>query len=126
MRSVGFIFQRYPSIGFLSAFRQEWDRFRDAGRIAPGRETTELHADCLQELLDFLDQDQPDQLRFDALKKILLVSATEEYSSGDSVLPRQFMKLIRELTSGEVLVLLSAYGVARKNNAPLTIGMANR
>jgi hypothetical protein len=124
IRSVGFIFQRWRTVRLLDAFRAEWNRFRAEGRIAPEHESTEQHAECLQELLDFLDKEQPDQLRFDALKKILLVSATEKYSSRDSVLPQQFMKLIRELSSGEVLVLLSTYRVAKKRNAPLTVGAA--
>lgn len=79
------------------------------GRIKDDYQATEQHAECLQELLDFLDQESPDQFRSDALKKILLISATEEHSSRDSVLPQQYMRIVRKLGSGELLVLLTTY-----------------
>ncbi len=109
VQSAGFILQRLRGVRLLDAFKAEWDRYREKGRIKDDYQATEQHAECLQELLDFLDQDSPDQFRFDALKKILLVSATEEHSSRDSVLPQQYMKLVRELGSGELLVLLTTY-----------------
>ncbi len=73
---------------------------------------TEQHAECLQEMLDFIDS-SPDQIRFDTLKKILLVTAAEDHSSRDDVLPQQYMRLVRELSSGEVLVLLATYTLAK-------------
>ena len=86
----------------------------EEGSIKDDYQATEQHAECLQELLDFLDQESPDQFRFDALKKILLISATEEHSSRDSVLPQQYMKIVRELGSLELLVIITTYALAKR------------
>jgi hypothetical protein len=116
VRSVGFIFQRLRSLKFLDAFKLEWNRYREKGRIKDDYQATEQHAECLSELLDFLDKEIPDEIRFEALKKILLVSATEEHSARNDVIPQEFMKLVRNLNSGEVLVLLTTYRLAKRGN----------
>ncbi len=113
LRSVGFVFQRWRSLKLLDALRAEWDQYREKGRIKDDYMATEQHAECFQEMLDFIDS-SPDQIRFETLKKILLVTAAEDHSSRDSVLPQQYMKLVRELSSGEVLVLLNTYTLAKK------------
>jgi len=108
VRSIGFIFQRWRSLKFLDALRAEWNQYREKGRIKDDYLATDQHAECLQEMLDLIDS-RPDQIRFEVLKKILLLSATEKYSSRNDILPQQYMRLIRELNPGEVLVLLTAY-----------------
>ena len=68
-------------------------------------------------MLDFLDKDSPDELRFSVLKKIFLVAATETQSSRDSLLPQQFMRLCRALGAGEVVVLSATYQIAQNDVA---------
>lgn len=120
VRSVGFVFQRLRSVKFLDALRIEWNKYREKGRIRDGYEATEQHAECLQEMLDFLDH-APDERKFTILKKILLVSATEEHSSRETILPQQYMSLVRQLSSGELLVLLTTYTIARREDfTPVT------
>ena len=75
---------------------------------------TEQHQECLQEMLNFLDRDSPDEIRFSFLKKIFLTAATESISDRNSVLPQQYMKICRILSSGEVLVLQGAFSVAKQ------------
>jgi hypothetical protein len=113
VRSIGFIFQRWRGLRFIDALRTEWNQYREKGRIKDNYMATEQHAECLQEMLDLIDS-SPDQIRFEVLKKILLVSATEEHSSRDSVLPQQYMRLVRELNSGEVLVLLTTLNLSKR------------
>jgi hypothetical protein len=108
-----FVFQRWRSLKFLDALSAEWNQYREKGRIKDDYMATEQHAECLQEMLDFIDS-SPDQIRFATLKKILLVTAAEGHSSRDSVLPQQYMRVIRELTSGEVLVLLTTYTLEKR------------
>jgi hypothetical protein len=55
-------------------------------------------------------------LRFLTLKKILLVAASETISSRNEVLPHQFIKICKKLTSGEIIVLLTAYKLAKEYN----------
>jgi len=111
--SLGHVFQRMRGREFLVQLLEEWNIYVKKGLIKEGYEGTEQHRVCLQELLDFLDKDSPDQVRFSTLKKIFLVAATEKSSSRDSVLPGQLMRLCRALSSGEVIVLEAVYRISK-------------
>ena len=111
--SLGHIFQRLRGREFLTQLLHEWNNYVIKGLIKDGYENTEQHKVCFQELLDFLDNDSPDQVRFTALKRIFLTAATEQVSSRESVLPSQLMRICRTLSSGEILVLESAYRVLK-------------
>lgn len=69
-------------------------------------------------ILDSLDRDSPDNVRFAALKQVFLNTATEQLSTRDSVLPQQYMKICRALSSGEVLVLRANYKLAMAGHNP--------
>jgi hypothetical protein len=114
IRSAGSIFQRYRNASFLSSLLEEWNEYRKKGRIADDYVRSEQHRACLGELLNFLDSGIADETRFSVLKQILLVSAEEKMSSRNDVLPLQYMRIARELSPGEVLVLSAAYGAANQ------------
>jgi hypothetical protein len=116
--SLGHIFQRMRSGTFLNALLQEWERLREKGRIKEDYVRSEQHQECLQEMLDFLDRDSPDCIRFRMLKAILLGAATETQSYRDSVLPQQYMSICRTISSGEALVLQATFAVAERGDAP--------
>lgn len=118
--SIGHLFQRVRSGRFLRTLMDEWDYYREKGRIKDDYIQTEQHQECLQEMLDFLDKDSPDEVRFSVLKKIFLVAATEMKSMRDSVLPQQYMRLCRGLSAGEILVLSTTYHIAQ-NDVPKQI-----
>ena len=109
--SLGYIFQRARSGSFLNALLQEWERYREKGRIKDDYVKSEQHQECLREMLDFLDHDSPDSLRFRMLKAIFLGAATESESNRDSVLPQQYMSICRTLTSGEALILRATFAI---------------
>jgi len=111
--SLGHILQSIRGGRLLSSFASERQAYREKGKIKEDYTDTDQHQECLQELLDFLDEGPPDTARFAVLKKILLVAASEKASSRDSVLPQQYMSICRDLTSGELLVLVSAYTVSK-------------
>ncbi len=110
--SIGHIFQRLRSGTFLEALKKEWEYYIEKGRIKDGYTDSEQHQECLQEMLDFLDKDSPDERRFSILKAIFLGAATEKQSTRDSVLPQQYMSLCRTLSSGEVLVLQATFTIS--------------
>ncbi len=117
-RSIGYLLQRVRSGRFLETLKEEWEAYREKGRVKDDYMWTEQHRECFQEMLDFLDDDSPDQLRFSVLKKILLTAATETISSRESLLPQQYMKICRALSSGEAIVLLAAHGLVKRGTAP--------
>jgi hypothetical protein len=118
--SLGHIFQRTRSGTFLKALIQEWERLREKGRIKEDYVRSEQHQECLQEMLDFLDRDSPDSLRFRMLKAIFLGAATEIQLDRNSVLPQQYMSICRTISSGEALVLQATFDVAERGDAPST------
>ena len=114
--SISHIFQRTRTVGFLNALLIEWKKYREKGRIKDDYINSEQHQECLQEMLDFLDKDSPDERRFAILKAIFLGAATEEQTTRDSVLPQQYMSICRTLSSGEVLVLQTAFAIAESKS----------
>jgi len=124
--SIGHIFQRMRGGHFLSTFLKEWNDYTAKGRIKEDYQFSEQHNACLQEMLDFLDKDIPDETRFRLMKQVFLVGATEAVLDRNSYLPLQFMKIARTLSSGEILIIQAAYyfaknldlwGEANKGNA---------
>jgi len=112
--SAGYLLQRARSGEFLKTFMNEWNKFREKGRIQDEYTYTEQHQECLQEMLDFLDNDSPDQIRFSVLKNIFLNTATESFSSRDDVLPQQLLRIGRSLNSAEVLIIQTAYKLSKE------------
>ena len=108
-KSIGHLFQSLTSGVFLQSLVSEWNKYKEEGRIEDDYEQTSQHKECLSELLDALDKDLFDELKFSTLRKIFLLAATEEHSNRDDILPQQYLKICRNLSSGELLVLFYAY-----------------
>lgn len=107
--SIGHILQRIRAGQFLEVLYKEWNKYKEKGRIKDDYQFTEQHHECLQELLEFLDKDIPDEIRFQILKRIFILAATEKFSTRDDLLPIQYMKIARKLDSGQVLVVMTGY-----------------
>ena len=107
--SFGYLFQRVRSGRFLDTLTDEWNKYRSRGKVKDDYLDTEQHRECLQEVLDFLDNDSADETRFNAIKQVFLNAASEQFAARDSILPQQFMKICRTLSSGEVLILQAIY-----------------
>ncbi len=122
--SLGYIAQRLIADQHLNSVLVEWEKIREKGRMK------EDYAQCMQakytllELLKFLESDMPDEQRFQILKRIMLVAATEEKSDRQSIKPQEFMKLIKILPAGSVMVLTTAYQLSK--NPPIGPGENNR
>lgn len=110
-RSVGHGLQRVRSVGWFGAFLAEWNALREKGRISDEYVESRQHEECLQELLDALDDPGMDATRFDLLKKIFL--AASRAGSSESLLPRQLMAVARGLNTGEVLVVFACSRLAK-------------
>lgn len=118
--SVSHLLQGLIRGKLLNQLISEWDEYRKKGKIKDDYQSTEQHIECLQEMLDFLDKDSPDQIRFNVIKQIFLNAACEEKTDRNSIIPQQFMKICRKLSSGEVLVLKTTYGFAKIEKYPNT------
>ncbi|GMB00940.1 hypothetical protein [Pelosinus sp. IPA-1] len=111
IQSVGHAIQGMFSGKFLETLEKEFKYYIDAGKIKDDYIKSDQNLMCFIELLRSLEQDLPDPSRLELLKKIYIVTATEDKSSRESPLPLQFMQMAKELTSGEILVLFAAYNL---------------
>ena len=114
--SISRVLKNIRASNLLVLLRKEWDFWQEKGKIKDDYTKSEQHLNCLQELLDFLDNDIPDETRFAALKKIFLVAASETISNREEILPQQFIRICKRLTSGEIVVLLTTYKLAKEKN----------
>lgn len=117
VRSAGRILRGMVGMKLLSALDEEWNHYREAGRIADDFVGTPQHRECLQEIFDFLDGDCPDEFRFEFIKRLFLAAATEKQSSRESVLPQQFMRIVKGLSSGELLVLATTFRLYKERGS---------
>jgi len=107
--SCGYILQKVRGGKFLNILNNEWNQYREKGRIPDDYVGTEQNEECLQEILDYLDKDLIDDVTFDCLKKIFLVASTEKLTNRESYLPQQYMKICRRLSQGALIVLFTVY-----------------
>jgi len=114
--SIGHLLQRVRGGRFLKTLSDDWMKYRKKGRIKDDYLDTEQGQACLQEILDSLDKESPDEIRFNAMKAVLLAAATETTTNRDSFLPQQFMRVCRTLSSGELIVLGGSLKVYESNH----------
>jgi len=112
--SLGYVFQRTRSIGFLAALKSEWEKYQKKGKIAEDYPGSNQHQECLQELLESLDRDLPDEIRFETLKAIFLVAATECESTRESLLPIEYLRVARAICGTECVILSALHRLAQK------------
>jgi hypothetical protein len=109
--SIGYLLQRVRGGHFLKELLAEIKRYRDKGKIKPDYFRSEQSMSCLQEFMDFVDKDAPDDRRFQALKGLFLTIATEKFSNKEEILPLQLMKISRALSSSELILLAATYEI---------------
>ena len=78
--SLSHIFQRLRGGNFLKGVLTEWDHYCRKGKIKDDYQFTDQHQTNLGELLGFLDNDIPDETRFNLLKKIFFVVRQAPFS----------------------------------------------
>jgi hypothetical protein len=111
----GRLIQAVRNRSFLRQFATEHEALVHQGKIRPDYEKSEQGLSCLQELLAALESPPVGQRRFDVLKRIYLVAATETLTSRDDTTPQLLMGIAKELGPGEVLVLAAVH---RKSQDP--------
>jgi hypothetical protein len=112
--SIGYLLQRVRGGDFLTQLLSEVHKYREKGKIKDDYMRTPQSLDCLQQVLESVDKDVPDELKFKAMKNLFLNIASETLSSREEILPSQLIKIFRSLSSGELLVLVSSYQVWQK------------
>lgn len=120
--SIGYLLQRMRGGQFLKTLMQEINQYREKGKIKEDYFNTDQGTTCTQELLDFIDKDSPDEIRFAAMKALFMVSACETLTTRTDVLPQQLMRICRSLSSAEVLILKASFEMLRKGEIKESMG----
>lgn len=115
--SIGHLLQRTRGAAFLSQLLEEMNKYREKGKVKDDYFQTHQGLDCLQEILDFIDKDSPDDIRFKAMKAAFMNIASERTSSREDTLPVQIMKICRSLSSAEILVLGASYKMLKSDES---------
>ena len=107
--SAGKLIQAVIKSSFLTQLGREIEEYRDKGKIKEDYFATHKQRATLIELLKFIDEEVPDNERFNAIKSIFFNSIAKDASERDEILGYELLKLCRKLTSGDILVLKSCY-----------------
>ncbi len=111
---------------FLEQLSKEWDYSCKKNLIKNDYEETEQHQECLFEILDALDQEVPVKTKFALLKKIFIITASEKVLDRFSILPQEYMRVCRSLSTGEIMIVFAAYQIAKKKSWGNEIRLALR
>ncbi len=114
-QSLTRVYNNFRAGKFLSAFIDEWKKLEQKGKIPDTYSYSEEHFNCLGEILDYLDNEIPNDRVFEVLKKLFFVSVMDNLINDDNLLPNQYLKIIKNLNSGEILVLFSIYRISKSN-----------
>lgn len=76
--SVGHALQGALKQQFLETLMDEIDSYREKGRIKDEDFQTKQGQACFMEMLNFLDEDNPDGIRFEFMKKLYLGIMSDE------------------------------------------------
>ncbi len=101
-------------------FRQLGNDIRDyidKGEIKEDFLNKPQNQHTLSDLLNFIDETTPDEKRFNAMKELFLKSVSTNSSESEQALLYQFMKLCKDLESGDLLVLKAAYDIKNGNQS---------
>lgn len=118
LKSYGSLAQRIIAYGLLDGFKKEWQEFKKKGVVTDGFERSKTARYTLLELLNFLNDETPDEERFNLIKQIFFVASTKPISDDAKVKPLEFMRIAKLLSQSEILVINATY-TAYKNKAKI-------
>ena len=94
---------------FLYQLQMEWDNYCTKGKIVLDYKSSKPYLNSLSELLDYLDTDIPNDEIADTLKKLFFIPAFNDCYKEDKLLSIEYMKIVRKLNQGELVVLFTTY-----------------
>lgn len=95
----------------------EFMKLKESGKISEDFVETDLGKACLLELLEAVDR-SPDPQRIRVIKNAFLRIAADPGSANDAAIQQQLLHLIGTLSSGEIILLASAFRVGGSNQYP--------
>lgn len=113
--SAGRLVQASIKWKLFSQIGKEIKAYIDKGKIKEDFLDKEQNKQSLSDLLKFIDETAPDEDRFNAMKTLFIRSVASYSSDEEQILSYHFMKLCKELESGDLLILKAAYDIKNGN-----------
>jgi len=123
--SAGKIVQAAFKGKFLNQLGKELKEYINKGQIKADYLSDSIGRAAISELLKFIDEENPDEERFKAMKALFFVSVSENVSEMDKTIAYELLKISRRISSGEILILKAAYEIA-SGRARQSLGAVNR
>lgn len=109
--SAGKIVQATIKGNLLSQLGRELEKYRKEGKIKEDFLSTDKNRMSFYELLNFIDEEVPDEDHFRAMKSIFFASVSKNVREDEEKLAYELMQICKKLSGGDLLVLKAAYDV---------------
>lgn len=119
--SAGKILQATIKGSLLTHLGREIEKYRKEGRIKEDYLKSDINRASFKELLKFIDEEVPNEIRFNAMKSIFLTSI----ENGDEVLAHELLQICKQLSSMEIMILSASYNVAKATAKPTASGITS-
>lgn len=115
--SAGRLVQAAIKCRLYEQLGREIKYYRNKGKIKDDFFSTDKQRATLRELLEFIDNEAPDEERFKAMKSIFLKGISEDASETDEALAYELMQIGKKLESNDVIVLKAIHSLYKKIEA---------
>ena len=119
--SAGKIIQATIKGNLLTQLGREIEKYRQEGKIKEDYLESDINRASLKELLKFIDEEAPDEIRFKAIKSIFLSSLGQ----CDEVLAYELLQICKKLSSMEIMILSVNYNVVKGVANPTATGITH-
>ncbi len=116
--SAGKLFQAGIKGCLFQQLGEELKEYVRKGEIKKNYLETDFNRSSFKQLLEFIDSETPDEVRFKAMKSIFFYSIQKQLDSTGETICYLLMNLCKNLSSGEILILKAAYEIANGKNIP--------
>ena len=108
---------------FFTKFSSEYKEKIKNGELKNGNFATEKPALMFADLLKIINEGKIDEERFKAIKSIFFYSVSKDSTENDEMLAYELMKICKDLSSMEILILSANYAVVNNTGRPLAGGI---
>ncbi|MEA3369538.1 MAG: hypothetical protein U9Q24_04225 [Candidatus Ratteibacteria bacterium] len=109
--STGRVVQAAINWDALSQLGKEMNDYIEKGKIKKDFLSKSYNQQSLLNLLQFIDENSPDEERLKAMKTLFFKSVFVDVNETDQILAYHFMRICRELSSGDLLILKAAFEI---------------
>jgi len=104
--TAGRVLQSVRGGRFLSQLLKEFKHFKEKGQVDDGFTNTDEGADCLQALLNAIDDVDVDSQKFSAMKAVFMAAAAGYLGeTDDGVSPSYLIRILKELDSNSIIYM---------------------